>query len=126
SDMPGEKEHVIKLPEFFRDTFAANPQLTEDVGEAMAKWAAGTTTIGKRSAADLIAAYAACSEPSEFRRLEAARKVSWPSISKDDKPSVKAASEQCAKKIEDAARVPDSATQATDDNDEFTETAAAS
>lgn len=107
SDMPGEKEHVIKLPKFFKDTFAESPQLTEDVGEAMAKWAAGSSTIPKRSAAQLIADYYACSEPSEFRRLEESRKVSWSSIPAADKPSVKAASEQCSKRIEDAAKTPE-------------------
>jgi hypothetical protein len=102
----GERE-VVKLPEQFAHLFAADPQLTENVGEAMARWAAGGKSAGAMSAAALIAEYAACSEPSEFRRLEEARKASWSSISKDDKPSVKAASEQCAKKIEDAAKAPE-------------------
>ena len=125
SDMPGEKEHVIKLPKQFRSLFGGNPQLTEDVGEAMAKWAAGSAQVAKRTAAQLIADYAACSEPSEFRRLEEARKVSWPSLAKDEKTVVKAASEQCAKRIEDAAKAPDPAPISTDD-DEFAETSAAS
>jgi hypothetical protein len=125
SDMPGEKEHVIKLPKFFKDTFAGSPQLTEDVGEAMAKWAAGSSTIPKKTAAQLIAEYAACSEPSEFRRLEESRKVSWPSLSKEDKTTVKAASEQCAKKIEDAAKAPPPEPVKADDGDDFVETKAA-
>lgn len=123
SDMPGEKEHVIKLPKQFRDAFAGNPQLTEDIGEAMAKWAAGSSAIPRKSAAQLIADYAACSEPSEFRRLEESRKASWASLSKDDKPSVKAASEQCAKRIEDAAKAPEP--QPVAEDDEFQETKAA-
>lgn len=123
SDMPGEKEHVIKLPKQFLDTFAAAPQLTEDIGESLAKWAAGNSQVPKRTAAQLIADYAACSEPSEFRRLEEVRKVSWSSIAKDDKPTVKAASEQCAKKIEDAAKAP--APEPVKDDEEFAETKAA-
>jgi hypothetical protein len=103
SDMPGERE-TIKLPKQFAQTFSSTPQLTEDVGETMAKWAAGSSQMSKMSAPQLIAEYAACSEPSSYRRLEDVRKVSWSSISKDDKPSVKAASDQCAKKIEDAAK----------------------
>ncbi len=102
----GEKE-VIKLPEQFANLFPSNVQLTEDIGEAMAKWAAGGKPAGTMTAPQLIAEYAACSEPSEFRRLEEARKASWSSIGKDDKPSVKAASEQCAKRIEDAAKAPE-------------------
>lgn len=108
SEMPGEKEHVIKLPKFFRGTFEANPQLTEEIGEAMAKWAAGnTTTIETRTAAQLIADFSACSEPSEFRRLGEITKASWSALSKDDRARVKAASESCAKKIEDAAKAPE-------------------
>ena len=117
SEMPGEKEHVIKLPKFFRGTFANDPQLTEDVGEAMAKWAAGASAIQKRSAAQLIADYAACSEPSEFRRLQDVTRVSWSSIAKEDKPGVKAASEACAKKIEDAAKAPPVEPARDDDDD---------
>lgn len=120
SDMPGEKEHVIKLPKFFRNEFATNPQLTEDIGEAMAKWAAGNSAITKQTAAELIAAYAACSEPSEFRRLEEIRKVSWSSIAPSDKTKTKTASEQASKRIEDAAKVPEPTMPASDE--EFVET----
>ena len=126
SNMPGEKEHVIKLPKQFRDIFAGNPQLTEDVGEAMAKWAAGSSQVPKKTAAQLIAEYTACSEPSEFRRLEEARKVSWSSLTKEDKTVVKLASEQCAKKIEDAAKAPTPQVvprnEEDDDSDDFIET----
>lgn len=121
SEMPGEKEHVIKLPKFFRETFADRPQLTEDVGEALAKWAAGSSQVPKMSAPALIADYAACSEPSEFRRLEEIRKASWSSIPVVDKPTVKAASEQCAKRIEDAAKAPEVQPDADED---FVETKA--
>lgn len=125
SEMPGEKEHVIKLPKFFLNEFAANPQFTEEIGEAMARWAAGTSQIARRTAAQLIAEYAACSEPSEFRRLEEARKVSWASLGKDEKPSVKAASEQAARRIEDAAKAQVPAPASSVDDDEFTETTSA-
>ena len=115
SKMPGEKEHVIKLPEFFKGTFAESPQLTEDIGEAMAKWAAGDSAVEKKSAAQLIAEFAACSEPSEFRRLGEVTKASWSALPKEDRPRVKAASEQCAKKIEDAAKAPEPEPAAEDD-----------
>lgn len=123
SSMAGEKE-TIKLPEQFTTLFAESPQLTEDIGESMAKWAAGTSATPKMTAPQLIAEYAACSEPSELRRLEEVRKVSWSSIASADKPTVKAASEQCAKKIENAAKAPEP--QPTAEDDEFQETAAAS
>jgi hypothetical protein len=72
------------------------------------------------TAEQMLAEYKACSEPSEFRRLEEVRRVSWSSIT--DKPSVKAASEQAAKRIEEAAKAPDTAPAQDDD---FAETAAA-
>lgn len=103
----GEKE-VIKLPEQFASLFEAkNVQLSEDVGETLAKWAAGGKPAEVLPAPALIAEYAACSEPSEFRRLEEVLKASWPTTSKNDRPSVTAAREQCAKRIKDAAKAPE-------------------
>lgn len=127
SAMKGE-EATIKLPKQFEEIFASNPQLSEDIGEAMARWAAGSTVLKPKTAAELLKEYAACSEPSEFRRLEEIRKVSWPKLAAAEKPNVKAASEGCSKRIEDAAKAPpvvpapdedDSA----DDADDFVETA---
>lgn len=120
SAMPGEKE-TIKLPGQFAAAFAATPQLTEDIGESLAKWAAGSKSTEAMSAAALIVEYLACSEPSEYRRLEEVRKVSWKAITDTDRLSVKAASEQCAKKIEDAAKVPD--VQAITDDENLVEKA---
>lgn len=105
SALPGE-EATIKLPEQFEATFANNPQLTEDIGEALARWAAGSTVLAAKTAAELLKEYQACSEPSEFRRLEEIRKVSWPKIAPGDKAGVKQASENCSKRIEDAAKAP--------------------
>jgi hypothetical protein len=120
SDKEGEKA-VLKLPKQFETIFGGKPQLSEDVGEQLARWAAGTSQTPKMTTAQLIAEYAACSEPSEFRRLEESRKVSWSAISKDEKPTVKAASEQCATRLQDAAKAPESQPDA----DEFEVTAAA-
>ena len=102
----GEQE-TIKLPKQFEETFANSPQLSEDIGEQLAKWAAGSSVLPTKTAAELLKEYAACSEPSEFRRLEEIRKVSWPKLTgTGERPAVKAASEACAKKIEDAAKAP--------------------
>ena len=106
SPLAGEMES-IKLPEQFVSTFSDAPQLTEDVGEKLATWAAGAAPPKESSAASLIAEYAACSESSEFRRIENVRRVSWAAISAADKPKVKAASEQAARRMEDAAKAPD-------------------
>ncbi len=42
---PGEKE-MIKLPEQFRELFAKEQALSEDTGQALAKWAAGSAAEG--------------------------------------------------------------------------------
>jgi len=106
SEKAGEAE-IIKLPGFFENTFATAPQLSEDIGETLAKWAAGAAPAAKMTAAQMIAEYTACSEPSELRRLEEICRVSWSSVASADKPKVKAAIEQAKKRIEDAAKAPD-------------------
>jgi len=42
---PGEKE-MIKLPEQFRELFSKDVALSEDTGQALAKWAAGSVAEG--------------------------------------------------------------------------------
>lgn len=106
SDAQGERD-VMKLPEQFVSLFPSAVQLSEDLGEAMAKWAAGGKPREAMTAPMLIAEYAACSEPSELRRLQDIHKASMPTIAKNDRPSVLAAYEQCAKRIEDAAKAPE-------------------
>lgn len=123
----GEKE-VIKLPDQFTALFPSNVQLTEDIGEAMAKWAAGGKPAELMSASKLLAEYAACSEPSEFRRLEEVLKASWSKIGKDDRPKVTEARELCVKRIKEAAKAPEAAPPPVEDIEEIadTETKAAS
>ena len=43
-DAPGSKE-IIKLPEQFRSLFSKSVPLSEDIGEALAKWAAGSGAV---------------------------------------------------------------------------------
>jgi hypothetical protein len=124
SEQAGEKE-TIKLPKQFISTFAGSPQLSEDVGEAMAKWSAGAKPMAKMTAAELIAEFAAVSESSELRRLAEVSRVSWPTLSKEDKPKVKAASDLAAKRIEDAAKTPEPHPVASNDDYEEPNAAAA-
>jgi hypothetical protein len=103
SDMIGEKA-MIKLPEQFRALFTKSPapQLTEEIGEILARWGAGAAS-SVTSAADLIARYTACSDPATLRTLEEVRGQSWPSLSKDEKAKVKASAEEAKKRVEAAA-----------------------
>ena len=111
---------LIKLPEQFKPVFADKPQLSEAIGESLARWAAGTSVLSKKSAADLIVDYKLCSEPSVFRTIEEVRGVSWSSLSTEDRKAVKAASIACSKKLEDATKV--SEVEPSADDDAFTPT----
>ena len=103
SEMDGERA-MIKLPEQFRQTFAAAPQLTEDIGQQLATWAAGAAAPKASSGDDLVTRLDACSEPATLRTLESERAASWASLSAADKKRVKAASDQAKERIERAAR----------------------
>ncbi len=125
STMDGEKE-TIKRPKQFLGVLGEPTQLSEDIGEAMAKWAAGSSGTPQKTATELLVEYAACSEPSEFRRLENIRKVSWTAIAPSDKAKVKAAGELAAKRIEDAAKALEPVPPVNDEAFEETTTAEAS
>lgn len=105
SEMPGEQQ-IIKLPEQFRSFFANNPQLSEDIGQQLAAWAAGssTATADPPSADALIKSLEACSDPATLRTLEEERGRAWKALSKSDKERVKVASDSAKERIERAAR----------------------
>jgi ABC-type dipeptide/oligopeptide/nickel transport system ATPase subunit len=101
SDMPGEKQ-MVKLPEQFRSMFGKPAQLSEDIGEQIARWAAGTAAPGTRTAAELVADYETCSDPATLRALEDVRRVSWAKLSADEKKRVKATADEARERIERA------------------------
>jgi len=82
-DQVGERE-MVKMPDQFRETFATNPQLSEDVGEKLARWAAGGAAPAVMDGPALIAAWSNCSTNAEKAKLELATKAAW---SKLDKPT---------------------------------------
>lgn len=103
SDMIGERA-MIKLPEQFRATFASAPQLTEDIGETLARWAAGgeRTAAPATNADELVRRFDACSDYATLRTLEDERARSWGSFARDDKPRLKAASTAAAERLANA------------------------
>lgn len=109
SDYPGERM-MIKLPEQFRGLFGNAPQLTEDIGQRLAEWAAGTKvpTAPAASPLELLARFDACSDPATLRTLEEERAACWPSCKPDVKAKLKAASEAAAKRIAEANAPPPS------------------
>jgi ABC-type dipeptide/oligopeptide/nickel transport system ATPase subunit len=104
SENVGERM-MMKLPEQFRTDYfrklLANT-LSEDTGEALAKWAAGAPTAKPPDAEGLVRQYEACSDPATYRVLEEARRTIWASAGKDAKGQLKTAAEGAAKRIEQA------------------------
>lgn len=102
---PGERE-MIKLPEQFKSIFESSPQLTEDIGEKLARWAAGGAAPEALPVGDLIARYDACSDAATLRTLEASRGAAWKSASKDDKARMKTAADGAAERVRRASEAP--------------------
>jgi hypothetical protein len=105
SDMIGEKA-MIKLPEQFRQTFNANPQLTEDIGAELAAWGVGGSSSRPSAAEELAARYDACSDGATMRLLEQERKAAWSTYSNAERAAVKASKEAADKRIEAASVAP--------------------
>lgn len=106
SDKPGEKL-AMKIPEQFRSFFdRKNPQqLSEDLGEKLARWAAGDSApapatgsqkndnqLGDRVEA-LLASYAACTTLERRAELEKERGDLWKLVNPETKQRLKAASD---------------------------------
>lgn len=113
SDMLGEQA-MIKIPEQFAGMFNERTQLGEDVGEQMARWAAGGAPPAQASPAEMIASYASCSESTALRSLEEQRKASWSKFSKEEKVAVKQAAEDATERIRLATRFTEDDTPAAD------------
>ena len=108
SEQDGERE-MMKLPEQFRDMFggAKRPQLTEEIGEQLATWGAGTSVAAKAappSVDELLASYTTCTDPATLRSLEQARGAMWSATSKPDKERLKTASKETSERIEKTHR----------------------
>lgn len=101
SNEPGEKQ-IIKLPQEYRDIFSSNPQLSEDVGEKLARWASAGVTQKVPTADELIARLSACIDAATLRILESERGSAWGSLSKADKVRVKAAADDAKARVEAA------------------------
>lgn len=92
-DMPAERA-MIKLPLQFRELFKkeGSAQLGEEVGEDLAKWAAGGVK-GNIEVDNLIADYAKCADSEELAALERRRGALWKKVPAADKQRLKEASD---------------------------------
>lgn len=71
---------LIKLPGWFRDLFTGGPQLSETIGEQLARWAAGGDVTAAATAAKpltLIDRFEACSSLAEWVALDAEAESLW-------------------------------------------------
>ena len=87
SDKLGEQE-LMKLPGWFRDIFTTSPQLSEDIGEQLARWAAGGDVVVTPGIAER---FDACATPEDFKLVDADARAAWPKLSPADRDMVNAA-----------------------------------
>lgn len=117
---------IVKLPEQFKPILAKQKPLDEDIGEQLARWAAGEaggalvqapTPGATNDAPSLISAYAKCNDKAEHARLEDQRRAAWSKLTKQQKAEVKAAADAAAKRSEERSTSTSTSLQpyATDD-----------
>jgi len=106
SEFEGERA-MIKIPSQFRGMFDPRQprQLSEEMGTALASWAAGTEAPADVSAADLIKSYEACSDAATYRQLEESRKRVWGKATRDEKAALKKAADDAKEAIEASSAV---------------------
>jgi hypothetical protein len=98
---------MIKLPEQFRDLLQGKLQLSEDVGQKLAQWAAGApASKPAANPVDILARYAACSDPATFRALEDERSACWNSCTKEQKAALKEAAVATQDRLQKATLPP--------------------
>jgi hypothetical protein len=85
---PGE-QLVIKKPKQFKALFATAAPLSEDIGEAMARWASGSPRV---DVATLVVSYAA-TDRDGMKALDTDTRRAWRSGTAEDRTQLKAAIE---------------------------------
>ena len=95
SGYSGEKT-MMKLVEQFRGTFAEPRQLSEDIGEELARWAAGVTVA---EVGELAARYAACSTGDEWKALESERRVGWEGRTEAERSTLRDAAKAAGERV---------------------------
>ena len=90
-EFPGEK-NMAKIPIFFQEIFSRPEQLSEDIGEKLAAWAAGSNvTLSKEW-------YAKCNHD-QFDELEKIRAARWSSLGESAKKAAKAWSDEAKARL---------------------------
>ena len=105
------EKRMVKRPEQFRDWFKDGVQLSEEIGERLARWAAGDSTATppakpkNADAAALISQYQECQSEDDFKSLEAKRKRLWDTnaLGSSDMARLKAASDAARQRVSQPA-----------------------
>lgn len=102
SFLPSEdaERRLVKNPEQFRNWFTPGVQLSEDIGQRLAEWAAGSPATGGVSPVDaLLADFAACETAAQFAALDVRGKALWKSQTKAQREATVAARQAAEKRI---------------------------
>jgi hypothetical protein len=105
-----DEQLMTKRPLQFRDLLARPEQLSENIGEELARWAAGSAAVVAVTAEELVSKYAACSDPATLRALRDLGKVSWAHFSEEERNSVKACIAETKARMAAAEQSPETAT----------------
>lgn len=97
------EQAIMKLPGWFRDLFEGNPQITADIGEQLARWAAGGEASPKqRDPHPLVARFDACGSIKEFIAIGEEMRAGWDALPKLDRGAVNAAYDRAEAKAKRA------------------------
>lgn len=111
SDKMGERE-IMRLPGWFRELFEKPRQLDEDIGEQLARWAAGSDIAAPTPAATAMSGratpakptladrFAACTTRAEFEVIDAEVRATWRNFGTKQLDAIKAAGAAAQRRLE--------------------------
>lgn len=105
SDFVGERA-LIKTPDFFKPMLASGVQLSEDIGEQLARWAAGDSAPAKPDAMsptvlELVDEYSKCVTDNDFAFLKGEAAKIWKQLDKAAREQVTAAANKAAARLKE-------------------------
>lgn len=108
SDKMGERD-IMRLPGWFRELFEKPRQLDEDIGEQLARWAAGsdiaalaassTATPSRTASPGLVDRFDLCTDPALLPALEEEARANWKRLNVEQRDKVAAARTRAASRL---------------------------
>jgi hypothetical protein len=98
-----DERAMVKVPGQFARLFEKPTQISEDLGEALARWAAGPAALPRVTPDDLVKSYEACADAATLRTLKAQRSAVWKACDAPTQARIKAAAEACKARMDAAA-----------------------